>query len=260
MQPTGLSGVSRWDSSVRLERQPYKLKAGGSNPPPTTEVSMSGRHWKPQELQRLLTETGVTGPQLAQILGRSLRAVYGQLLSLGIRLKPTRESIERVIRQNVECGFKDQVSADQLNISLRCIRKHRVRMCLKSGMSFHDRQVNAGKARASVADRRKGAYLPGWHKLANNSTYQGYVRGIARTYAKSDENKYEELEAIGMLGLVIAAKAFDPKKSSNFGGYMYARVVWAIQGAFRMEDPLGFRRGRRTHPDRPKIGSLPKNL
>lgn len=52
----------------------------------------------------------------------------------------------------------------------------------------------------------------------------------------------EAVESAALLGLVEAARGFDPSGPSDFAGFAVGRIKGAIKDAYRMTLPLGFRR------------------
>src|SRR5258708_6493708 len=60
--------------------------------------------------------------------------------------------------------------------------------------------------------------------------------------------KFDDLVAYGRLGLVMAARRFDPTRGPSFADYAAARVRGAMLDGFRKEGPFGDCRERRRLP------------
>lgn len=65
------------------------------------------------------------------------------------------------------------------------------------------------------------------------------VRKIAEKMARTYNGDADEFEGNGTIGLLEAAKRYDPRRNNNFAIYATRRIKGAILDSFRREDRLG---------------------
>jgi RNA polymerase sigma factor (sigma-70 family) len=77
--------------------------------------------------------------------------------------------------------------------------------------------------------------------------YVPLARRLARVYARRCPGLADEVESAAMLGLVLAARDYDPRGAA-FATYAAPRIRGAVLDALRAAGPKGYRRGRAGRP------------
>jgi RNA polymerase sigma factor (sigma-70 family) len=79
-------------------------------------------------------------------------------------------------------------------------------------------------------------------ELAAQPRYLKLARMLAYRYARRCNQRAEDYVGPAMLGLVLAARAYDPARGVAFGTYAWERIVGSIRDHARQQIPRGYQR------------------